>query len=454
MRPASAARPRMATGVASVLVVFALVGQAAADSRLIATRGVRPSAGESQSAQPDGSPPWLQNLQLWLKAVQEHTPGQRDMPAILVSQANEVELEAVRLDLLALLSLQRQAIEHPAHATRINYKRQNFTLWGVEALLGLTRAEAAQSDGNRILKRGAILHGDVAMLVVPTQPGQQVGCSAQEVTIFRDGHQVASGCKGIHWVQGRELLDAVRPDPRKDPMVRLWYQATITFLLQRRDYSNGVPQIDHASLMFPDHPRLLFLHGYYHEAFASRDLQPAVRATKMDLRSTSAQLKEAEDLFGRALESSPDFGEARMHRGAVLGALGRHVEAAAELQKAAAVVRNAPASTSTAILRYYTELLLGDEEQALGRKDVARGHYTEASALYPLAQSPWIAVGALARRSADRVEALAAVRSMLSLPVGERDPGDPWWSYYFWLSESANKLLEAVYAPFLAGDAK
>jgi tetratricopeptide (TPR) repeat protein len=174
----------------------------------------------------------------------------------------------------------------------------------------------------------------------------------------------------------------------------------------------------------------------------------------MDLRSASVQLKEAEELFRRALESSPDFGEARMHRGAVLGALGRHDEAAAELQKAAGVVRNAPASTRVATLRYYTELLLGDEEQALGRNDAARAHYTEASALFPLAQSPWIAMGALSRRSADRVEALAAVRSMLSLPVGERDPGDPWWSYYFWLSESADKLLDAVYAPFLAGDGR
>jgi len=250
---------------------------------------------------------------------------------------------------------------------------------------------------------------------------------------------------GIHWAQGRALLDATRPDPRMDPMVELWYEATIAFLIESKDYANGVRQIDHAAALFPDAPGLLFEHGRYHESLASRGIQTAVQASGTGDRSASAHLKEAEGLFRRAVASNPDFVEARVHHGAVLGALRRHGEAADELRKAIA-------AAPEVVLRYYAEMFLGDEEQALGRKDSARAHYSEASTLFPSAQSPWIALSALARRGGNRVESLSAIRRALDLPPYQRvRREDPWWEYYSWFSQDAVTRLRDLYRPFAAG---
>jgi len=401
--------------------------------------GAQTAAVHSPAAQPAKSARWLQKLKSWLQAVGEHAPGEADGPAKQVGRMTEAELEAVRADLSALVSIHQER-----RAVVVRYKDEPFTLSGIETLLGLTGEAAARSDANRILKRAAILHGDVAMLVVP-YGSDPAGCSTQLARIVRDGNLVGSVCMGIHWAQGRALLDATLPDPRKDPMVELWYEATIAFLIERSDYANAVRQIDHAAALFPDAPGLLFEHGCYHESLASRGIQTAVQASGTGDRSASAYLKEAEGLFRRAARSKPDFVEARVHHGAVLGALRRHGEAADEL-------RQAIAAAPEAVLRYYAELFLGDEEQALGRKDSAGAHYREASTLFPLAQSPWIALSALARRGGDRVESLSAIRRALDLPPSQRGRWeDPWWAYHTWFSRDAVTLFRDLYRPFVAG---
>jgi len=431
------------SGFAAAIVTLALAGPAVAQPRATKPPGAQVSLVDSQAAQPAKSPPWLQNLQSWLQAIAEHKPGEPDIPAILTGSATEAELEAVRVDFLALLDIHRRLAERGARAGQARYKNEDITVSGIPKLLGLTSAEAERSDATRILKRAAILHGDVAMLVIPNSLGK-VGCTTQPVVVLKDGHDVGTGCHGTHWIQGRALLDAIRPYPRADPMVRLWYEATIAFLLERMDYANGVPQIDQGSLLFPSDPGLLFEHGVSHETFVSVINQAGDRGGKVDLRPASAHLKEAEALFRRAVELDPGFIEARIHHGAVLGALGRHDEAAGELRKAAA-------SAQGPILRYYAELFLGNEEQALGGRDAARAHYNQASALFPTAQSPRIALSALARQRGDRVEALAAMRHVLNLPADERRREDPWWSYRFWFDKNAEMLLRDLYRPFLAG---
>jgi hypothetical protein len=96
-------------------------------------------------------------------------------------------------------------------------------------------------------------------------------------------------------------------------------------------------------------------------------------------------------------------------------------------------------------------MLLGNEEQALGRNDVARTHYREAAALCPSAQSPHIALSQLARQSGDRTEALAAMKQLVTLPADDRDRRDPWWTYYIWFHKNAESLLGELYRPFVPG---
>ena len=399
--------------------------------------------GDPQTTQPTKPVPWLENMKAWLKVVAAHKPGQMDLPARLMVSATEEEFDGIRVDFLALVNFQRRESERRGLARPLVYKNTTLVLSDIQELLGLTDEEAARGDATRILRRAGVLHGDVAMMTIPGRPAQ-AGCSAQSVVIVKDGQRVGAGCRGIHWVMARALLDAIKPDPKKDPVVRLWYQATIGFLLEQRDYADGGQQIDEGSRLFPDDPDLLFERGYLHETFASPNVQPAVRASKTDIRSPSAHLKEAEELFRRALESIPDFVEARLHHGVVLGALGRHEEAAGELRKAAA-------TAAGPVLRYYAELFLGDQEQDLGRSEAARAAYTKAAALFPSAQAPRLALSALARRNGDRVEALDAIRYVLDLPAADEQREDPWLTYPVWLNESAGARLSKLYRSLLVG---
>jgi hypothetical protein len=77
-------------------------------------------------------------------------------------------------------------------------------------------------------------------------------------------------------------------------------------------------------------------------------------------------------------------------------------------------------------MQYYALLLLGREEQTLGKRDAARGAFARAVALYPGAQSPRLGLSQLARDEGDRTTALGALD-----PLSKRSSmgGDPWWSY-------------------------
>jgi tetratricopeptide (TPR) repeat protein len=252
------------------------------------------------------------------------------------------------------------------------------------------------------------------------------------------------GCVGYHWTHARLLLDAVRPDPGKDPAVRLWYQATIAHLLESYDYANADPQIEHCRQLFPADPGILFQHGLYHEAFASPLLQAAAQDSTAGVRSAAAHLQEAADLFGRAIKANAGYVEARVHRGHVLGALGRFRESADELRQAAAGAQGSR-------LRYYTELFLGFAEESLGNRDAAREHYARASELYPMAQSPRLALSLLARQRGDRTGALGALQQMPSLPLAGYSDADPWWDYVGWSNLGSKALFAELYGPYAGG---
>ena len=75
--------------------------------------------------------------------------------------------------------------------------------------------------------------------------------------------------------------------------------------------------------------------------------------------------------------------------------------------------------------------------------------YEEASARFPDAQSPLLALSQLARRRGDRAGALAAIARVFALPSpAERERTDPWWTYNTAQARNADDLLEGVRAPF------
>ncbi len=139
--------------------------------------------------------------------------------------------------------------------------------------------------------------------------------------------------------------------------------------------------------------------------------------------SAGAELRQARTSLRRAVELDPQFHEARLRLGRVIGQLGGHRDAAVELRVVAQGARDP-------LVLYYARLFLGVEEEALGRLDAARDAYEAAAALYPRAQTPGLALAQLSWRGGDRAAARAAILEALSVEdrAGPAE-SDPWWDY-------------------------
>ena len=402
------------------------------------------SKGRAQAPAQSAPPVWLTRVASWIEAVNEHTPGEVDRPARVIAFWTELDLEFVRTDYFALVALCRKELGRPVGRQFVPYKGTVIPFSELRAALGLTDEEAVAGNANRILLRAAVLHADIARGIIPKLSGN-VGCSSRTTMLVKDGESSGRGCLGIHWIHGRALLDLVRPDPGRNEGVRLWYLASIVFLLEVGDYANADAHIPHAQLLLSDDPAILFQHGYYHEGFASPSIQTAALETGADARGAKAHLDEAADHYRKALKLKPDFAEARLHRGFVLTELGRQDEAAEELTRALRELRD----TDDPRLRYYAELFLGHAEQALGRADAAREHYTSASGLYPQAKSPHLSLALLARQRGDRAGALEAMRQLRDLPSWQPDSADPWWRYFRWQNLDSKTLFDELNAYML-----
>ena len=334
------------------------------------------------------------HLQQWLEAVEAHKPGDFGRHAIEISTWTGAELEAVV----------SEAKRH-AHA------------------LAKTDPERA----NHILLRGAAFHADLARLI----PEDTVRRSPNQKTayIVSDGRWLGIRYISMHWQLGRALLDSVTPGPAASPGVRAWYLQTSADLLRLRQIAAAVEHYARARQIFPSDPVILFASGALHERFASAAMQAAAESivesnrTSAAVSSARAELVKAERFFRDSLAQRPEHVEARVRRGRVLDDLGRHEEASEEL-------RRAIADGATGPLLYLAELFLGCAEEASGRFDAARAAFEHASALYPNAQSPRLALSQIARRMGDRRAAQHELQMIARLPGDERRREDPWWFYY------------------------
>jgi hypothetical protein len=340
----------------------------------------------------------------WLKAVNDHKPGEADAAVVQVASWSGSDLG----DVLRQLKDLRDPKDPKGPSD--------------------PKARMSVAALNRVLERGALLHLDIA-----TRGPRNSGASASTSVRFKDGHVVARVAETVHWEFARSLLDLVRPSPAKDDGARLWYRAAAACLEAVADYAALEPHLVRALQLFPDDPVLLLEAGTMHEAYAEPRIQHVIAEMAQGAllvvgrnggnaaSSADDQRALAEGLFRKAIAADPAFGEARIRLAHVLGEGDHAGEAAAELER----VRALPLAPA---LQFDARLLAAEEDLALGRLDHGRTAADAAVALYPDARSARLVQSALRAEAGDREGALTAL-APLSRATNARPADDPWLTY-------------------------
>jgi tetratricopeptide (TPR) repeat protein len=363
----------------------------------------------------------------WWKAAAQHNPGKPDSAAMMIGRWDERDLELV-IQFVTKLAAQ------PVKTARRTLARAS-----IRRILQLTDQEVKHGNLNRILKQGALLHTDIALLGMETKENIN---TSEPVAVFYDG-RVAVVPKERHWKFARRLIDTVSPSPSEDPMVRQWYIATTAHMQSHRLFAYAKQNLENALEIFPSDDRILFYAGVLHETWASPLnqnilLPPRVQVT---FGSKESELKRARSFFQKSIEANPNSAETHLRLGRVLGLLGNHRQAAAELEQAVASIKDPQ-------LLYYASLYLGYEFEMLSLRSEAREQYERAAMLYPAAQSPLLALSQLAHSSDDVKGALLALQRVYELPRADLWKDDPWWAYDLSHVRDADELVAEMHKVF------
>jgi tetratricopeptide (TPR) repeat protein len=317
--------------------------------------------------------------------------------------------------------------------------------WDNATMLQAARDLRREPPTVRVLKRGAVLHLDVARLYNTVArgalfPGRQRG---EPLTLTAmDGQRRGENWLSTHIQMGRELLDII-PGRERDETVRLWYIAAGAYFEHERNLAEALIHYDQALRLFPRDSQLLLARGCLHETFASPAIQAVVRqgagvGRQLTVGSERLNLVGADRYFREALKADPRNTEARVRLGHVLGRQRWHNDAIAELQHA---LKAGPDPT----LSYYALLALGREEELLGRTADARRSFERAAALFPAAQSPLLALARLSFHDGDPRRAGGALDRIFALSDDEGRRFDPWWDYYTGIGRFHESLLKQLY---------
>jgi len=367
----------------------------------------------------------LRKVEEWRTAAVQHNPREPDSAAVMIGNCDQSDLELVIKFVTKLAS-------QPVSTARRTLARAS-----IRRILQLTDQEVKRGDLNRILKQGALLHTDIALLGLETKR------PLNEPTIAIYDGRVAVLPRTLHLEFARRLIDSVSPSPSKDPMVRQWYIATTAHLQSRRLLAYARQNLENAMRILPSDDRILFYAGVLHETWASSLhqnilLPPGVRMT---YGSKESELKRAREFYQQSIKANQNSAETHLRLGRVLGLLGNHAQAVAELQQAAASVKDPQ-------LSYYTSLYLGCELSLIFRRSEAREQYERAAMLYPIAQSPLFALSQLANSSGDVEGAFLAIQRIFELPRTDSWKDDPWWTYDVSAVRDAEALLAQLYQMF------
>lgn len=388
-----------------ILALFTLICAAEA----FASTPPHPNATADQQAKPQkGAAYQFEKVKEWCTAAIKHEPGKADDAAKQIGRWPLKDLEIVIHYVSKLSSQPKSAIKRALAKARIR------------RALDVTDEEARNGDLSRIVKRGVNLHTDIALLELQAWAYQDIG---ETSWAYVDGRTLIQP-KRYHWAFARQLIDSLSPTPSQDPTARQWYVSTTAYMQNHRLLGYARQNIERALNRFPSDDRVLFYAGVLHEVWASPVNQNVAlpKGGKATFGTKESELKLAHQFLQKSIEVNPGFAEARLHLGRVLGLLGQPARAAAELQRAAAEV-NDPA------LSYYASLFLGHENWKMTRWAEAREHYENAAKLFPMAQSPLLALSQMERVRGNAKDALATLQRALNLPHIDIWEDDPWWIY-------------------------
>ncbi len=416
---------------------------------LVAVFSLSGARGFSRAIDPIDPEARLVRLERWIKAALTHQPGIDDDPLTEVSLWTQRELRLLMLDEKVLERALRLHLKTVPSKVTDDKRIPPYTPGQVRAFIEILEEYGSRHDA--ILVRGAMLHGDVAMVHPPTSFTQGTAEFEDDKRLkvqIGDGESLGFNGVSAHWDMARALFDLAPRGSEIADVARRWYIATGMWIQQQGQYDTG--HLRHARDLFPDDAELQYLSGTQQEAYASPPIQAVIKSAVLpqgynfDIAQESASLRMAEGFLRRALVLDPKHPEARLHLGHVLLARGMPQEAAVELRQFA------PARDD-AEMQYFGAMFLGAAEDGAGRLDEARVAYERAIQTYPAAQSPLFALSALAARRGDRAGALKYMQQVFDLPKFTSEPSDPWWNYRYAHARATEELLFLLYKPYIEG---
>ncbi len=278
------------------------------------------------------------------------------------------------------------------------------------------------------LQRAVILHTDIATMDLRR-------------TIAADAlwtYPIAS----VHFGVAQDLVDARRFEAGRDAFVRLWYRATAALLVSQREVTAAPRFLPEAIVVCRGEGAVALLAGAAHELLASPRVQQGADMQGIARQGADENYAAADRFYRQALRWNDRLTEARLHLARVLGFEDRHEEALVELKRAAAEPTSPP-------IRYLIQLVLGEEEEALGHRDAAGAAYRRALDLFPHAQSAYLALSRCERGAGNRAASALAVQHLFERPLVDEAGADPWTDYFSpGDAQRAGALLDELRAPF------
>jgi len=382
---------------------------------------------------------WIRKIKEWRMAVANHTPGEPDAAAATIGRSYDVE--TVLLAIAAVLgkeSTKKLQYTRSTSYDGITIRRSPVPMISTDVVGSFGAVIAPHLEltvsPNQVLKRGALLHTDIALL--------GLGRGAEDSLVQLYDGRVTGAVGGRHWKYARLLLHWSASDPSRDAMILQWYIATTAYMFSQRQWGFVELNLLLALKYFPTNPTILFYVGVLHEINAAPKAQNALFPNPtFYFDSKDEERNLALKFFRQAIKADPNFAEARLHLGRVLGLIGKHEEAAEELRKAAAAVQDPQ-------LQYFASLFLGIELMTMNRPDEARPQFMRARALYPDAQSPLLGLSRLAQKNGDIQDAYLSVQEIFKLPGRDSVGDDPWWNYDLSHARNATQLLPEMRKAF------